>query len=131
MDREPGRIGRGSSPGHGEVQGLDDVAPNRQIAQCVLNARPEDPAGDPGRLGQPQAFELHGAPDHQPPELWIDLGAAGAKVDAAVTLVGERPQAAVELRPSIGFDVAFEGSGDFALAARTELERHTGFGPGA
>jgi hypothetical protein len=55
-----------AGPGHDPVHGLDDIAPNPEIAQGRLKARLQRPAGRGDPFGQAQAFELVGSAKHEP-----------------------------------------------------------------
>lgn len=106
------------------MHGLDDVAPDGQLAQSLLEAGFECPLADGDLCCETEAFEFHGAADQKPAQFAIFTERARPQIGDAGTIVGCLPQGAVKTCPAFGIHLLLERRFDLQLAARSKLQSH-------
>src|SRR5579859_4388271 len=108
MQGEAADVGFAPGARHRPVHGLDDVAANAEIAQGRLQTRLQCPASSPDPLGQPEAFELRGAAQHQAAKLRVLVPTAWAEIDDATALVERIAERPVKAGPALCFDLLLQ-----------------------
>src|SRR5258708_7187185 len=104
------------------MQGLDDVAADREIAQRTLDPGFERPATRRHLFGEAEPFELGGPADHQPPQRRVFTLSAMPKGGDAGARVDRITECPVEAGPALGLYLLFQGRTDFLFAARAQLQ---------
>ena len=102
------------------MHALNDVAALAEFAQRRLGLVAYRPLAGADLFGKAQRFQLAQAPDLQRMELVGPLARMGCEIDDAATPAIAH-ELAVELRPALGLDLAFECPSDIEVGAWAKL----------